>query len=74
MDKKTKHIKEVRVMIRLTPAVHDEVDELMAAKLTQPKAIEKILEDYCRLKTLLREFYAGQVLTDQDVYEFFHGK
>jgi energy-coupling factor transporter transmembrane protein EcfT len=55
MDKKAKQIKEVRVMIRLTPAVQDEVDELMAAKRSRPKAIEWILEEYCRMRQAIRD-------------------
>lgn len=71
MDKKTKQSKEIRVMFTATPEVQDEINRLIEKKLTQPKAVEKMLEDYCKLKAKTAKLPVGKVLTDQDVYNIF---
>lgn len=38
------------------------------------KAVQWIIEDYCRLIAKTAKLPVGKILTDQDVHEFFHGK
>ena len=71
--KETQIPEEIHCNLRLSSSARKTVGEVRERNMSNTtKAVQWIIEDYCRLKTKLTEIPKGKDLTDFDVWKFLN--
>jgi hypothetical protein len=73
--KETQIPEKIHCNLRLSSSARKTVGEVRERNMSNTtKAVQWIIEDYCRLIAKTAKLPVGKILTDQDVHEFFYGK
>ena len=63
---------EIHCNLKLSDTARQVVEQVREKNMSNTtKAVQWIIEDYCRLKAKTAKLPVGKVLTDQDVYNIF---
>jgi len=70
---KTQIPEEIHCNLKLSSSARKIIGEVREKNMSNTtKAVQLIVEDYCRLKNKLTEIPKGKTLTDQDMWKIFN--
>ena len=70
---KTQIPEEIHCNLKLSSSARKIIGEVREKNMSNTtKAVQWIVEDYCRLKNKLTEIPKGRTLTDQDMWKIFN--